>query len=357
MKPLFSLLLFCFFVINSAQNSADSLVLILKKTKDLDKVTQLQNQISEAYQDSDPAEMQRFAKSASSNSIKINNKIQQAQSYQNIGISNIILGKYQEAVKNFDSSEKILVCQNNKTKEEKGILAKTLGSKGVAFSEQNNYAEALDCDLRAMRIYEELGNKLQLSKICNNIGVIYNSIDGEKKALQYFLKANQLQKEEKNPAVAVSASNIGLIYLNQGQKIKGKKYFDESLSGFRKNPNPRGLGELYNNLSRYYISENQTITAKEYLLKATETFESIEDQFGLSDTYFLLAEVYFREKNLDKSLEFTNKSLELSQELDLPETRMKCEKFFLRFLIKKEISNSYCFTSKIMIWKKTIWKR
>ena len=327
MNPLFSLFLFCFFVINSAQKSApDSLLSILYQTNDLDKIIQLQNQISEAYQSSDPSKMQKFAKLALMTSKKSNNDIQKAKAYQNIGISYIILSDYDKAIQNFDASEQILIKQKNPSKEAQEILAKTLGSKGIAFSEKNNYAKALEYDFRAVKIYEDLENKLQLSKIYNNIGVIYNSIDDGKKALQYFLKANQLQKQDNNPAVAVSASNIGLIYLKQNQKAKAKQYFDESLKAFEIHPNPRGLGELYNNYSRYYIAENQYDLAKEFLLKAEGTFKSIEDQFGLSDTYLLLGDIYFKENNPEKSLEFARKSLEMAKELELPETRMKSEK-------------------------------
>lgn len=335
MKPLFTLLLFCFFVINSAQKSApDSLLAVLKGTKDIDKVTMLQNQISEAYQSSDPNEMQKYAKYALSNSAKSSNRIQQAKAFQNIGISFLILGDYDKAIKNFDLSEKLLIGQNN-SKEAKEILAKTLGSKGLAFSEQNNYAKALEFDLRAMKIYEGLKNEVQLSKIYNNIGVIYKSIGDEKNALEYFLKANQLQKKNNNPAVAVSASNIGLIYLDQDKADLAKKYFDESLNGFEKNPDPRGLGELYNNYSRYYISIDHFDDAKQFLLKAEETFQSIEDQFGLSDTYFLFAEINFHENDLDRSLDFANKALKISKELDLPETRMNCEKLLADIYEKK----------------------
>ncbi|KFC24772.1 tetratricopeptide repeat protein [Chryseobacterium sp. FH1] len=327
MKPLFTFLLFCFFVINSAQKSApDSLLLVLNNTKDLDKITKLQNQISEAFQTTDPSQMQKFAKLALMTSKKSNNHIQRAKAYQNLGISYIILSDYDKAIQNFDASEQILIRQKNPSKEAQEILAKTLGSKGIAFSEKNNYAKALEYDFRAVKIYENLENKLQLSKIYNNIGVIYNSIDDGKKALEYFLKANQLQKQDNNPAVAVSASNIGLIYLKQNQKVKAKQYFDESLKAFEIHPNPRGLGELYNNYSRYYIAENQYDLAKEFLLKAEGTFKSIEDQFGLSDTYLLLGDIYFKENNSEKSLEFACKSLAMSQELNLPETRMKSEK-------------------------------
>ena len=335
MKSLFTLLLFCFFVINSAQKSApDSLLLVLNRTKDIDKVTTLQNQISEAYQSFDPNEMQKYAKYALSNSVRTGNRIQQAKAFQNIGISFIILGDYDKAIKNFDLSEKLLIGQNN-SKEAKEILAKTLGSKGLAYSEQNNYAKALEFDFLAMKIYVGLKNELQLSKIYNNIGVIYKSIGFEKNALDYFLKVNQLQKKNSNPAVAVSASNIGLIYLDQGNAELAKKYFDESLAGFEKNPDPRGLGELYNNYSRYYISTNQFDNAKQFLLRAEETFQGIEDQFGLSDTYFLFAEINFHENNLDRSLDFANIALEISKELNLPETRMNCEKLLSDIYEKK----------------------
>ena len=131
-------------------------------------------------------------------------------------------------MRNFDSSEKVLINQSNPSKEEKEILAKTLGSKGVAFSEQNNYAKALDCDLKAMRLYTELGNKLKLSKICNNIGVIYRSIDDNEKALKYFLTANNTMKS------GISCSNIGVIYLNNNDFNKALSFFDEALFEYKK---------------------------------------------------------------------------------------------------------------------------
>lgn len=327
MKPLFTLFLFCFFVINSAQKStADSLLLILKKTKNPEHITKVQNEISEAYKSVDAALMKKYAILALHSSEKTNNTVQRAWALQNIGISYIIISDYDKALQYLNDSEALLSRQSSLSKDSKQILAKTLGSKGMVFSEQNKYAEALKYDLEAMKIYEELKNSVQLSKIYNNIGVIYNSIGDHPLALKYFLRANQLQKAQQSPAAAVSSSNIGLIYLNQHLKNEARKYFEESLLFFEKSPDPRGLGELYNNYSRLYISENKYTDAKVVLLKAENTFQSIQDQFGLSDTYLLLAEIYFEENNLVKSFEFANKSLGMSRKLDFPETKMKAEK-------------------------------
>jgi len=327
MKPLFTLFLFCFFVINSAQKStADSLLLILEKTKNPEHITKVQNEISEAYKSVDAALMKKYAVLALHSSENSNNTVQRAWALQNIGISYIIISDYDKALQYLNDSEALLIRQSSLSKDSKQILAKTLGSKGMVFSEQNKYAEALKYDLQAMKMYEELKNSVQLSKIYNNIGVIYNSIGDHPLALKYFLRANQLQKAQQSPAAAVSSSNIGLIYLNQNLKNEARKHFDESLLLFEKSPDPRGLGELYNNYSRLYIGENKYTDAKVVLLKAENTFQSIQDQFGLSDTYLLLAEIYFEENNLVKAFEFANKSLGMSRKLDFPETKMKAEK-------------------------------
>jgi len=165
MKPLFTLFLFCFFVINSAQKStADSLLLILKKTKNPEHITKFQNEISEAYKSVDPALMKKYAVLALHSSEKTNNTVQRAWALQNIGISYIIISDYDKALQHLNDSEALLSRQNSLSKDSKQILAKTLGSKGMVFSEQNKYAEALKYDLQAMKMYEELKNSIQLSK-------------------------------------------------------------------------------------------------------------------------------------------------------------------------------------------------
>jgi len=320
----------------SAQSAVDSLLTVLKKEKNPNQITALQNQISDAYKHTDPEQMQKFALLALANSRKNKNIYQESIAYQNIGVSFFIYGDYEKALQNFDSSEKILLKINSEKKEIRETLAKTLGSKGVVYSQQNNYAAALENDFRALKIYEETKNSLQASKLYNNIGVIYKSIDDKEKALEYFLKANQTSKKINPETFAASASNIGLIYLFQNKLDQAKKYFDESLKSYLENENPRGLGELYNSYSQYYIRKNQKQEAKNSLHKAEEVFLSVDDKFGLSDTYMFLAKIYFDENNLDKSLQFSNKSLEIAKELDLTEARMNAEKLLSQIYDQKE---------------------
>ncbi|ASK31696.1 hypothetical protein CEY12_16945 [Chryseobacterium sp. T16E-39] len=336
MEKKYFLLFFILPMFITAQNfRADSLIHIFKQETDTSKKTELLNMISDAYKTSDPVIMQKYALEALVSARKNNDKEEEAKAFQNLGTSHIILGNYDKALGNFNLSENILLSLKQEDKAVKGILAKVLGSKGIVYSEQNNYAKALENDFRAMRLYESINNRVQLAKIYNNIGVIYNSIDDGEKALNYFLKAYNIQKVIKDPALAVSCSNIGLIYLNNKDLKKAKAFFDESIIEFQKNPNKRDMGELYNNISQYYITKKDLKTAEKYLFDAVKISKDVENQFALSNTYLFLAKIYFEEGELDRSLDFVTKSLEISKELDLPEANMNGEKLLSDIFDKK----------------------
>ena len=306
-------------ILISAQ-SVDSLLLVLKNEKNVSHIPSLQNQISDAYKHSDPEQMQKFAIQALKNSRQQKNVYQEAVSYQNMGVSFLVLGDYDKALQNFNTSEKILLKISSDKKEIKETLAKNFGSQGIIFSEQNNYAKALDCDLQAMRIYEELGSKIQISKICNNIGVIYRSIDDNEKALKYFLKSNKIKKS------GISCSNIGFIYLSKNDFSKALRFFDEALLEYKKEPNPRGLGDLYNNYASYFFKKGNLPQAKKYLFEAENTFLTIQDKFEVSDTYLSLAQIFLRENNLPKAILYSQKSLDIANELEITETKVNAEK-------------------------------
>ncbi|NML71810.1 tetratricopeptide repeat protein [Chryseobacterium sp. RP-3-3] len=313
----------------------DSLVIILNKTTDLSKRTEILNKISDSYKTSDPDAMQKYAQEALQSAKKTKNVKEEVLALQNLGTSNIILGNYNRALQYFDQAEQKISNLNKTDQSIQEISAKNFGSKGIIYSEQNNYSQALNNDFKAMKLYESCHNEVQLSKIYNNIGVIYHSIDDQEKALYYFLKSYTVQKKIKAASLGVSCSNIGLIYLDKNLPQKAKVFFDEGLSEFQKNPNSRELGELYNNMAQYYMVQKQFETAKDYLLKAEKAFKSTEDRFGLSNTYLFLGKIYYTENKLEQALEFANKSLEISKELDLPETTVKSEELLSQIFDKK----------------------
>jgi tetratricopeptide (TPR) repeat protein len=323
-------ILFFTVAIWSQNQRVDSLVSILKNTKnDIDKA-QLLNSIADEYKSSNPKLMAQYAAQALELANRIKYKSAKGTAYLNLGNANIITGNYPVALKHFSNAqtifEKEFETNSDNTKEIKNSLARAYGSIGIVFSEQSSYAKALQYYLKALKIYEESKNLEKCARLYNNIGIIYKAQDDDFKALNYFVKCLKIQEKIDDETVGITTTNIGNVYLHQKNFPKALEYYNKALKLFEKYPNPRGSGELYNNLGLYYKMNTNREEALRAFDKAIAAFTSIEDKFGISDTYFYMGEIYLEQNKLNESLAATNKSLTLAKELGIIEQVQNAEK-------------------------------
>ncbi len=334
---LYSILLFSFFGF-AQQKAADSLMQILGKTKnDIDRVNIL-NAISDCYKVVDSKKMFVFGNQALDLAKKINFTIAQGNAYLNLGNSKIIEGDYKVATNYFQQAQEIFENESStpSTKDEIASgLAKSYGSIGIVLSEQSNYAKALQFYLKSVKIYEKLGDQVRCAKLYNNIGVIYKSQKSDFKALEFFVKAEKIQSKLKDENISITLTNIANCYLNQNNLKKANFYYNEAKKVLDKNPNPRALGEWYNNMGLLKKAEKSNTEATKNWQNAITTFQSIDDKFGLGDTYLYLGRLYFEKQNLDKSLESTNQALQIAKQIEVVEQQMLCEKLISEIYSKK----------------------
>ena len=334
---LYSILLFSFFGF-AQQKAADSLMQILGKTKnDIDRVNIL-NAISDCYKVVDSKNMFVFGNQALDLAKKINFTIAQGNAYLNLGNSKIIEGDYKVATNYFQQAQEIFENESStpSTKDEIASgLAKSYGSIGIVLSEQSNYAKALQFYLKSVKIYEKLGDQVRCAKLYNNIGVIYKSQKSDFKALEFFVKAEKIQSKLKDENISITLTNIANCYLNQNNLKKANFYYNEAKKVLDKNPNPRALGEWYNNMGLLKKAEKSNTEATKNWQNAITTFQSIDDKFGLGDTYLYLGRLYFEKQNLDKSLESTNQALQIAKQIEVVEQQMLCEKLISEIYSKK----------------------
>ncbi|MGC4041357.1 MAG: tetratricopeptide repeat protein [Flavobacterium sp.] len=314
-----------------AQNQkTDSLVAVLQKAKnDIDKA-KLLNAIADEYKSGNPKLMADYANQALQLAVRIRFRAAEGTAYLNLGNANIIMGNYPVALHNFSNAQTVFEkeLENNPADsgDIKNNLARAYGSIGIVFSEQSSYAKALQYELKALKIYEANKNLEKCARLYNNIGIVYKAQDDDFKALNYFVKCLKIQEKTGDETVGITTTNIGNIYLNQKNFPKALEYYNRAQQLFAKYPNPRGLGELYNNLGLYHKASNNSAEALKTFDKAITAFSSIEDKFGISDTYFYMGEIYFEQGKLEESLDATNKSLALARELGIVEQVQNAEK-------------------------------
>lgn len=327
-------LLFLFFLLSfsalSQNKTADSLASLIQKSKnDIDK-TVLLNALATEYMSNNPQMMKEYAQKALDLSKKIKHRIEEGNAYLNLGNANIILGNYPVALENFSNAQNVFESEiNSDSKKDIAVrngLARAYGSIGIVFSEQSNYAKALQYHLKAVKIYEAIKDEAKTARIYNNIGIVYQAQKEDFKALEYFVKAQKLQEKIGDKTVSITTTNIGNIYLRQKNYSKAIEYYTKSKSIFDKNPDPRGLGELYNNLGFYYQENGNSSKALENWNNAIFQFQTIQDKFGIADTYSYLGDFYFSQKNYEEALKNANKALALANELKVLEQIMNSEK-------------------------------
>ncbi len=338
-SKLILFILFISLVANAQTKTIDSLKNALNNSKnDIDKV-QLLNEVANQYKTSNPKQMLDYANKALVLSRKIKHTTAEGNAYLNIGNANIILGNYPQALENFSKAQLIFESQTDKNNEVKNGLAKAYGSIGIVFSEQSNYANALNYYLKSVKIYENLKEQAKVAKLYNNIGIVYKSQSSDFKALEYFVKAQKIQEKLKDVNIGITLTNIANCYLNQKNYDKAFEYYNQAKISFDLHPNPRALGEWYNNLGLFYKATNNSSKAIENWNLAIKTFQSIDDKFGISDTYIYLGQLNFEKGNNSEALLYANKSLNLSKEINVLEQIVLSEKLLSDIYSKKGDAN------------------
>jgi tetratricopeptide (TPR) repeat protein len=328
-KNLLAVLIIAFpMLVLSQEKSIESLKAELSQSRnDIDKA-KLLNAIADKYKESDPKQMQAYAEKGLELAKKIKYTVAEGNALLNIGNANIIEGNYPSALTSFYNAQRVFEkeAESNPEPEVRNGLARAYGSIGIVFSEQSSYAKALQYHLKAVKIYESLNDLPKCARIYNNIGIVYKAHGESFRALDYFTRCLKIQEKTGDGTAAVTTTNIGNIYLGQKNYPKALEYYTKAHALFDKYPNPRGLGELYNNLGLYYKETGNPGQALEQFNNAIAAFDSVGDKFGASDSYALIGDIYLRQKDYLKALSNTAKSLALGKELSVPERIRDSEK-------------------------------
>ena len=314
---------------HSQNKDIDSLKRVLRVAKiDTSKVN-LYNHLADKFKEINPDSTSFYADKATLLSKKIDYGFGLATSYINKGNSNIILGNYKKAKRDFLQAQttfQSLLDDDSDNKKLKNGLARAFASAGVVFSEENNYYMALENYQKALQLYQEIGQKNNISKAYNNIGIVYKSQANNSKALEYLKKALKIQEEIGEQTVAVTLTNIGVIYFENGNKTAALDYYNKAQKFFKTIDNKRGFALLNNYLGDYYNSLNDSENAVSYYTKAFNLYEELQNKFGASLALYNLGQHYFDRKKYAEAMPFASKSLMYANEIGVLDQRFHSEK-------------------------------
>lgn len=195
-------------------------------------------------------------------------------------------------------------------------MSPTLNSIGAIYSRAGNIDKALEYYEKALSISKDIEDDKAVSYCLNNIAFIYDGQGFIAKALDYYYKALKYN-EQNNDSVSLATvlSNIGLIYKNQGDVPKALENFQRALLIQSRIKDKRGMGFSLNNIGLVYSIRNDHEKALSYNMQALKIREEIKDIRGIAGSFGNIGAIYKHKGEFQTALDYLNKSLVMREKL------------------------------------------
>ncbi len=183
---------------------------------------------------------------------------------------------------------------------------------GVSYSYTNELIDAKENYLKSYALYKNMGNRLRLSLLSENIGKIYMSIFNYESAIKYYNEGIEFAGDNKRSLV-LNLTGLADAYSNLSNYSESLKYYNEAkkLSGDIKAVElsikiNSGLGALNFNLDR-------TDNALGYYLQAESECGKIDNPFLTAEIYDKLGTVYSELDSLNTAEQYFLEAEKLSR--------------------------------------------
>ncbi len=219
--------------------------------QDTNKVNSLYD-LSYAYCAIDPDSAQRYGAMGLKLAQQLGWQPGIGQGYYIAGIINQVKAQYHESLGNFFNALKILEGQGGK---EKKLLGRAYEGVGSVYMQTNYLDKALEYQLLALKIREELRDTISIAGNLSNIGNVYYMLQDYGQALQYHFKAQKLfNKLNQKDGIANCLVNIGCVYQAQGNLNKAIENYFNALKVYEGLNNNTGIAATLGNIGETYLA-------------------------------------------------------------------------------------------------------
>jgi two-component system sensor histidine kinase UhpB len=202
-----------------------------------------------------------------------NNRKSIANNYSNIGMVYDEQGHFDKAIESYTTALKY----RDET-DLRGISA-AYNNLGIIYFKKGEYAVALQYYLRSLEIDEELGDKLDLAFSNNNVGMVYAYQKDFAKAISFYKKANSLCTEVGHKeCMAGTNTNIAKLLKQQGHLPEALEYYFGSLKIFEEIGHAGQIGATAGNIGTLYHDLGEYELAHQYYTTALNQAKSVGDQ-------------------------------------------------------------------------------
>jgi adenylate cyclase len=233
-----------------------------------------------------------------------------------------------------------------------GGLAEALYIQGRYYiSTTHSYAVATPCFLESLSLFEMLNDKEGISKCYLQLGLISY-------ILQYYEDA------VKNFKISLAFSDmptakylLALSYSELENFVEARRFFSLTIKDYEKSNDQFRLNECYMYLGRLFLKMNETDSAFYYLNTAIDRLKVLNDSNYLGRPYAFISAVYLKINDLKNSIYYAESSIKMAaistDEISLIEATTTLSK---AYAIKGDFRKAYFYLDLLNKTKDTYFK-
>lgn len=295
---------------SQAPAKTDSLIALLPKLSDSAKVQTL-NAISVQLSFKEVARSREYGEQALQLARSIASPRLEAESLCILCSLFSQQGQYAEALDRCKQAQSIF----ERTRNQEG-QADAFKRTGMVYTQKGEYPLALENFLAALKIRNELKQMAEVPQLVENIGIVYFRQEDYRLALQYFQQAYQSFMQQNNTASASKILvNLGATYNRLKMPAQALEANLQSLTFFEKANNLTGISIACNNVGNVYMEGKDYPQAISYYERSLGIKQKMNDKRGIAVSMKNIAEAYLGMKNLTKAKEYIDTSLKIAEEI------------------------------------------
>lgn len=231
---------------------------------------------------------------------KYENNAIKAATLNKIGVVNYFQSKDSIAMYYLKKSLNIYNKTAKKYLQEKGQILNLIS---YIHNREGNYSEALDFHFQALKVREEFGDKNEIAKSYNSIGLFYVNQGDYKSSMSYYKKSLKISKEIGNKkGEAISLNNIATIYVKQGLCEKAEKLHQKALKIKKELNIKKEIALSYKNIGKLHVCKNDYKGALSNFSIACDINKNLGNYVEVADIHLLIAKTSFEQKDYQKAL-------------------------------------------------------
>ena len=198
-------------------------------------------------------------------------------------------------------------------------IATILNNLGNIYDDKGNIPKALELYQNSLKIRLEIGDSSGVSSIFNNLAYLYTKLEEYDMAIKDFTKSLEMSKElEDDRNVSLALNNLGYVYQKQGNLVKSEKYHQESLAIRIKIDDLKGIAMSNNMLGMVAKDNLEYNKALDFFKVSLKIYSDNNSVKGVGTTLSNMGETYILKGNYVEADKCIQQSLDIATELGYP---------------------------------------